>query len=79
MPCICEVRGLGLMIGIELTIDGAAVFEECLRQGLVINCTQGRVLRFMPALNVTRKQIDKALTILEKALQEVSHHETRSS
>jgi predicted acetylornithine/succinylornithine family transaminase len=71
MPCISRVRGLGLMVGIELTIDGTAVFEGCLRRGLIINCTQGCILRVMPALNVTRKQIDKAVGILEKALQEV--------
>ena len=65
---IKDVRGLGLMVGVELSIEGKAVFEECFRNGLIINCTQGKVLRIMPALNVTRKQIDKALGILEKAL-----------
>ena len=67
-PFIKEVRGLGLMIGVELAIEGKGIFEECFRDGLIINCTQGKVLRIMPALNVTRKQIDKALVILEKAL-----------
>ncbi|MBF0594531.1 MAG: aspartate aminotransferase family protein [Candidatus Omnitrophica bacterium] len=65
---IKEVRGLGLMVGVELLIDGKSVFEECFRNGLIINCTQGKVLRIMPALNITRKQIDKALNILEKAI-----------
>jgi len=67
-PCIREVRGLGLMIGIHLNIEGKAVFEECFKNRLIINCTQGSVLRFMPALNVTKKQADKALYILEKVL-----------
>ncbi len=67
-PCIQEVRGLGLMIGIHLNIEGKVVFEECFKNGLIINCTQGSVLRFMPALNVTKKQADKALYILEKVL-----------
>jgi predicted acetylornithine/succinylornithine family transaminase len=67
-PCIREVRGLGLMIGIHLNIEGKIVFEECFKNGLIINCTQGSVLRFMPALNVTKKQADKALYILEKVL-----------
>ena len=65
-PFIADVRGLGLMIGVELSVEGKPVFDECLARGLIINCTQGRVLRIMPALNVTLKQADKALGILEK-------------
>ena len=53
---------------IELKIEGKAVFEECFKNGLIINCTQGNVLRIMPALNVTKKQIKKALYIFEKSL-----------
>ncbi len=70
--CIHEIRGLGLMIGIELTMDGREIFEECFRLGLIINCTQGRILRLMPALNVTKRQIHKAVAILEQALTNVT-------
>ncbi len=70
-PCITEIRGLGLMIGVQLTIDGKTIVEECFKQGLIINCTQENVLRIMPALNVTHKQIDKAVGILEKAFKRV--------
>ncbi len=69
--CILEVRGIGLMIGVELSVEGKVVVEECLKNGLIINCTQGKVLRIMPALNVTKKQIDKAIAILGKALETV--------
>jgi predicted acetylornithine/succinylornithine family transaminase len=69
---IKEVRGLGLMIGMELTIDGTAIFKECFSRGLVINCTQGNVLRIMPALNVTRRQINKAVHILDSAIAAVA-------
>lgn len=65
---IREVRGIGLMLGVELSMEGKGIFEECFNNGLIINCTQGHVLRIMPALNVTRKEVDKALLILEKAL-----------
>lgn len=65
---IKTVRGIGLMIGIELNIEGKEIVEECLRRGLIINCTHNTVLRMMPALNVTKKQADKALHILGKAL-----------
>ena len=60
------------MIGIELSMEGKAIFEECFKQGLIINCTQGNVLRIMPALNVTKKQINTAIYILEKAFQTVT-------
>jgi predicted acetylornithine/succinylornithine family transaminase len=66
---IKEVRGLGLMIGVELTTDGTAIFKECFNRGLIINCTQGNVLRIMPALNVTRRQINKAMHILNGAIE----------
>jgi acetylornithine/N-succinyldiaminopimelate aminotransferase len=69
---IKEVRGLGLMVGVELAIEGKAIFEDCLANGLIINCTQGKILRIMPALNVTKKQVDKALFILDKALQKAA-------
>jgi acetylornithine/N-succinyldiaminopimelate aminotransferase len=69
---IKTVRGMGLMIGIELNIEGKAIVQECLDRGLVINCTHDSVLRIMPALNVTKKQVKKALHILEKALLKFS-------
>ena len=69
---IKEVRGLGLMIGVELTIDGQGVFKECFNRGLIINCTQTHVLRIMPALNVTKRQIDKAVHILDACLSAVT-------
>ena len=69
---IKTVRGIGLMIGIELSVEGKGIAEECLKRGLIINCTHNTVLRLMPALNVTKKQIDKALHILGKALLKFS-------
>lgn len=69
---IKEVRGLGLMIGVELNIAGKEVVEECMKNGLLINCTHDKVLRLMPALNVNKKQIDKAISILDRALEVIS-------
>ncbi|MDD5027582.1 MAG: aminotransferase class III-fold pyridoxal phosphate-dependent enzyme, partial [Candidatus Omnitrophica bacterium] len=68
-PVIQEVRGLGLMAGVELDIEGKEIVEKCISQGLLINCTHSKVLRLMPALNVTRKEIDKAIGILQKVLE----------
>ncbi|MFB3919389.1 aspartate aminotransferase family protein [Candidatus Velamenicoccus archaeovorus] len=70
-PSIKEVRGLGLMIGLELTRRGKPVVDRCLAKGLLINCTHDTVLRLMPALNVTKKQADTALKILGSVLREV--------
>ena len=70
--CILKVRGLGLMLGVELSLEGKAIVDECLKNGLIINCTQGKVLRIMPALNVNKKQIDKAIRILDKAFETVT-------
>jgi acetylornithine/N-succinyldiaminopimelate aminotransferase len=65
------------MIGIELTIEGKPIVEECFKNGLIINCTQGNILRIMPALNVTKKQINKAFFIIQNALKTVvGKHET---
>lgn len=65
---IREVRGKGLMIGVELTGPGKEIVEECLRRGLLINCTQEKVLRIMPALTLTERELDQGLRILEGAL-----------
>lgn len=67
--CILEVRGIGLMIGVELSLEGKSIVDECLKNGLIINCTQGKVLRIMPALNVNKKQIEKAIRILDQAFE----------
>lgn len=66
---IKEVRGMGLMAGVELYRGGKAVVESCLAQGLLINCTHENVLRLMPALNVTRKDINRAIILLDEALK----------
>lgn len=68
-----EVRGLGLMIGVELNIKGKDVVEGCIKRGLLINCTHDTVLRLMPALNVTKGQIDLAVHILDKVLGGIAY------
>jgi len=62
---IKEARGIGLMAGLELYIEGKAIVEKCIERGLLINCAHEKVLRLMPALNITKKEIDKAMGILE--------------
>ncbi|MDD5477741.1 MAG: aspartate aminotransferase family protein [Candidatus Omnitrophica bacterium] len=69
-PVIKEIRGIGLMLGVELAIEGKPIVEKCMLQGLLINCTHDKVLRLMPALNITKNEIDKAVKILENVLKE---------
>jgi predicted acetylornithine/succinylornithine family transaminase len=65
---VADVRGIALMAGMELSIEGKPVYETCLKRGLLINVTQGNVLRIMPPLIVKKKEIDGALRILDEAL-----------
>ncbi len=65
-----SVRGVGLMIGVQLNSSGTEIVNKCLENGLRINCTQGTVLRFMPPMIATKSQIDQAIEILDGVLSE---------
>jgi len=67
---IDSVRGVGLMIGIQLTGPGKEIVDKCLGKGLRINCTSNTVLRFMPPMIATQSQIDQAIEILDSVLTE---------
>lgn len=69
---IREVRGEGLMLGVELTREGSTVVSQCIQKGLLINCTAGNVLRFLPAMTVSRQEIDQAIEILDGVMEELS-------
>ena len=68
---IKEIRAMALIIGVELIIKGEDIYKECLKAGLLINCTQDTILRIMPPLTVTKKEIDEAIAILDKVLLKV--------
>lgn len=65
---ILEVRGLGLLIGVELKESGAVYVDKMREKGYLINCTDGNVLRFAPALIVEREDIDKMVQVLSEVL-----------
>ena len=67
---IDNVRGIGLMIGVQLTSPGAGIVDKCLEKGLRINCTCDSVLRFMPPMIATKDQIDQAVDILDSVLSD---------
>jgi acetylornithine/N-succinyldiaminopimelate aminotransferase len=67
-PIIDHVRGIGLMIGIQLTQPGAEIVAACLERGLRINCTHDTVIRFMPPMIATTEHIDQAIEIFDSVL-----------
>src|SRR5699024_6150411 len=71
IPSIKEVRGLGLMIGVELTFEGAAVVKAMRERGVISNCTAGNVMRIVPPLIITKKEIEKIMDVLIEAIKEV--------
>ncbi len=67
---IDSVRGIGLMIGVQLNGPGKEIVDKCLEMGMRINCTNNTVLRFMPPMIATKDQIDQAIEILDAVLKE---------
>lgn len=66
---ITDIRGHGLLIGMELAKPGESLVAKCLEQGLIINCTAGNVIRFAPPLIVSKKEIDACILIVRSALR----------
>lgn len=75
---IKQVRGRGLIIGMELDIEGGPLVTAAMERGLLINCTVGNVLRFLPPLIVSRTEIDEAMHILDAVLATVDTTEPAS-
>ena len=69
---IREIRGQGLIIGIDLSIEGGPIVVEALRQGVILNCTHDHIIRLLPAFIVSRADVDEFLTKFEKILRAVS-------
>jgi acetylornithine/N-succinyldiaminopimelate aminotransferase len=67
---ILEVRGKGLMIGVQLSRPGRDIVTRCMELGAIINCTAGDVLRFVPPLIITKSHVDEVISALDKALAE---------
>ncbi len=63
-----EVRGRGVMAGMELDRPGAAVYQFCLQKRVRLNCTHDRVVRLLPAINIPRDILDEGLAVLDEAL-----------
>lgn len=70
LPAFVGLRGLGLMLGIELTCPGADVVKQCQQEGVLINCTMGNVLRLLPPLIVTEQECDQVVELLTRILKD---------
>jgi predicted acetylornithine/succinylornithine family transaminase len=60
-----DVRGKGLILGMELRTEGSPIVKEMMQRGILINCTMGNVLRFLPPLIVTKGEVDRVIKTLE--------------
>jgi acetylornithine/N-succinyldiaminopimelate aminotransferase len=65
-----DVRVLGLMIGVELSIDGTPVVQGCMDRNLLVNCTHNTVLRLLPAMNISEQQVHDGCDILAQVIKE---------
>jgi acetylornithine aminotransferase len=65
-----DVRGLGLLLGMKLKIDGGPVVAKCMEKGILINCIQDNILRFIPPLIISKEEIDELIECLDTILTE---------
>jgi len=72
-PVVKEVRGFGLMVGMELYVPGKQLVVDAMQEGLLINCTHDTVLRFLPPYIIAEKEVDRAVKILDKIVRNVKY------
>jgi acetylornithine aminotransferase len=66
---IADVRGMGLLLGMRLTVDGEPFVRQCMEKGFLINCVQGHILRFVPPLVIRADEIDALIACLDEILK----------
>ncbi len=66
---IVDVRGMGLLLGMKLQIEGDTIVNSCMEKGFLINCVQGNILRFIPPLIVEKEEIDALVQCLDEILE----------
>lgn len=74
LPSVKEVRGLGLMIGVEFGFETKPVVAAMLKKGVIGNATAGNVLRFVPPLNISYEELEQVLEILQETIRELHTH-----
>lgn len=71
-PAVVQIKGIGLMLGIEFTHETKPMVSALLEEGVLANATAGNVLRLVPPLNITRAELEKAMDAIEKVIGELS-------
>lgn len=69
IPFVQDVRGLGLMTGVQVEKDPVAIEKACLEQGLLFSTAGSNVLRLVPPLNISKKELNRGLEILKHVLE----------
>lgn len=69
---VTDVRGIGLMLGLQLSMEGAEIVTKCMQKGFLINCTQNTILRFVPPLMIEKAEIDALVSCLRKIFKEMT-------
>jgi len=69
---IREVRGKGLLLGLDLACDGVSIVRSCMERGFLINCIQEHILRFIPPLIIQEKEIDSLIVCLDAVFRDLS-------
>jgi acetylornithine/succinyldiaminopimelate/putrescine aminotransferase len=77
LAIVSELRVCGLMIGLELTVDGTEIVHQCLERGLLVNCTQQTVIRLLPAMTLSDELVDEGCEILVDILRTVEQGATQ--
>ena len=67
-PVVQDVRGKGLLVGLDLTVEGNSIVKACLEQGVLINCTFDHILRMVPPLVITRQDVDRLVLVLDEVI-----------
>jgi len=68
---IREVRVAGVMVGLELAVDGTGVVKECLARKLLVNCTHSTVIRLLPAINLSEEQAEEGCAVLSDVIRQL--------
>jgi acetylornithine/N-succinyldiaminopimelate aminotransferase len=71
---VTDVRGMGLLVGMKLNTAGAPIVEACMESGFLINCVQEDILRFIPPLIITEKEIDALIDCLDKTMRDFKYN-----
>jgi acetylornithine/succinyldiaminopimelate/putrescine aminotransferase len=73
-PVINDVRGLGLLVGLALTVPAREIVAQCMQRGLLVNATAESVVRLVPPLIVTQEEVDQAVAVIDAVLAAQEGH-----